>query len=471
MTEIKKMKNFILLSIVLLSITCFYSCQEEVNENYKEEVNNPEFLHRTVKKLTDVIVHDIFSPPVASRIYAYPSIAAYEVMVNKNTGTYNSLAGQLTDLKNVPQPESDLEYCFELASLQAFLRVGETLIFSKDAIQAYRDTIHQTFKDIQMPSKVFENSIAYGEKVGQHILEWSKSDMYAETRTLPKYALTNDESKWEPTPPDFMEGIEPSWNKIRPFVLDSAQQFVPDQPTAFSKDKNSQFYKETLVVLEKGKKLSEEELEAASDEQKEQIAIAKFWDCNPYVSHHKGHVMFATKKITPGGHWINIVSIVARKANSDFMETIEAYALTSIALADGFISCWDEKYRSGLVRPETYINRYIDSTWMPLLQTPPFPEYTSGHSVISSAASVALTSIYGDNFAFDDTSEEEYGLPVRSFTSFYDASAEAAISRLYGGIHYMPAIDNGVAQGKNVGKYIIRELTLKKQPREGISLQ
>lgn len=171
--------------------------------------------------------------------------------------------------------------------------------------------------------------------------------------------------------------------------------------------------------------------------------------------------MFATKKITPGGHWINITAIVTRQAKSDFMETTAAYALTSVALMDGFISCWDEKYRSNLIRPETYINRYIDNNWKPLLQTPPFPEYTSGHSVISSAASVALTSIYGENFAFDDTSEEEYGLPTRSFKSFYAASEEAAVSRLYGGIHYMPAIENGVTQGKNVGNYIIEKIKLK----------
>jgi hypothetical protein len=374
---------------------------------------------------------------------------------------YKSLEGQLTDFKNVPKPIDSKEYCFPLASVQAFLTASKVFIFTEKDITDFENELLAEFKAIKMPRKVYERSIAYGNEMAAHIIEWSKSDMYAETRTYSKYALTDDEGKWEPTPPDFMDGIEPHWREIRPFVLDSAQQFIPVPPTAFSKEKNSLFYKEAMEAYEKGKKYPETQLGSLSDETKENIAIAEFWDCNPFVSHHQGHVMFATKKITPGGHWINITAIVTRQAKSDFMETTAAYALTSVALMDGFISCWDEKYRSNLIRPETYINRYIDNNWKPLLQTPPFPEYTSGHSVISSAASVALTSIYGENFAFDDTSEEEYGLPTRSFKSFYAASEEAAVSRLYGGIHYMPAIENGVTQGKNVGNYIIEKIKLK----------
>ena len=171
--------------------------------------------------------------------------------------------------------------------------------------------------------------------------------------------------------------------------------------------------------------------------------------------------MHATKKITPGGHWIGITSIACRKQKSSMMESATAYAMTSLALADAFISCWDEKYRSNLIRPETVINEYIDEEWLPLLQTPPFPEYTSGHSVISGASAIVLTSLFGDDFEFDDDTEVEYGLPVRSFKSFIHASEEAAISRLYGGIHYMPAIDNGVTQGRALGRYIVDNIKLK----------
>ena len=194
-----------------------------------------------------------------------------------------------------------------------------------------------------------------------------------------------------------------------------------------------------------------------TDEQKE---VASFWDCNPYVSHHRGHAMFATKKITPGGHWIGITKIASKKAELNLMETIHTYSIVSIGLFDAFIVCWDEKWRSILVRPETLINQYIDEDWIPLLQTPPFPEYTSGHSVISRSAANILTFLLGDNFEFLDTTEEVYGLPARRFDSFVQASDEAAISRLWGGIHYMPAITYGVDQGDKVGNFIIENIDL-----------
>jgi hypothetical protein len=155
---------------------------------------------------------------------------------------------------------------------------------------------------------------------------------------------------------------------------------------------------------------------------------------------------------------MEIVGIAARKANASPLTAADAYARTAIALADGFISSWDEKYRSAVIRPETVINKYLDEKWEPLLQTPPFPEYTSGHSVISSAASVVLTEQFGDSFAFTDSSELEYGLPVRAFPSFDSAANEASISRLYGGIHFRRAIEQGQLQGRKVGAHVLARL-------------
>jgi len=168
--------------------------------------------------------------------------------------------------------------------------------------------------------------------------------------------------------------------------------------------------------------------------------------------------MFASKKITPGAHWIGICKIAAQKTNSDFSKTVFAYTKTSIAIADGFISCWDEKYSSNLVRPETLINKFIDADWTPVLQTPPFPEYTSGHSVVSGAAAEVLTDIFGDNFSFEDTTELRFGLPTRSFSSFKNAAKEAAISRIYGGIHYNAAIEEGLTQGIKIGEKVNMKL-------------
>jgi membrane-associated phospholipid phosphatase len=163
------------------------------------------------------------------------------------------------------------------------------------------------------------------------------------------------------------------------------------------------------------------------------------------------------KKISPGGHWMNIVGIAAKKEKLDFDKTVLLHALVSFTLMDAFISCWDEKYRSNRIRPESYINRYIDSKWMPLLQTPPFPEYTSGHSVISTASAEILTYLLGDNFSFTDDSEKMFELEARRFTSFRAAAAEAAISRLYGGIHFRDAIENGQQEGRMLAQKVIEK--------------
>ncbi|MEO0733328.1 MAG: vanadium-dependent haloperoxidase, partial [Bacteroidota bacterium] len=397
------------------------------------------------------IVHDIFSPPQAGRIYAYSSIAGYETMAAGDPGL-SSLAGQIPHFAPAPAPPENVEISYPIAAIAAQLKTGKSLIFSEDKVSRFEDTIFQQIDEIGVPDDILFASIDYGHAVADHVIQWYDGDMYKQTRTFPKYSITNDPSKWQPTPPDYMDGIEPSWNKIRPFALDRADQFKPLPPTEYSEEKDSRWWREVEEVYTALSVGDEAELA-------ERTAIAKFWDCNPYVSHHVGHVMFATKKITPGGHWVNIAAIAARKAEADFAKTTEAYALVSMAMHDAFISCWDEKYRSSLVRPETFINRHLDEDWRPLLQTPPFPEHTSGHSVVSRACAIVLTDLFGDNFAFTDDSEVEYDLPERSYTSFLQASEEAALSRLYGGIHYRPAIDYGVTQGEAVGKHLMGKLT------------
>lgn len=445
MSKISKLSFFILLTL------SFLAC-EQSNPNFQKDAQKADYLHRSMQQLTDVIVHDIFSPPVASRIYAYPSIAAYEIL-SQEQADYNTMVGQLTDLADFPSPNPELEYCHPIAASHAFLEIGKALIFSEQKIVDFQAEIQQEWLALNMPDAVYQRSLEYGKQVAGHILAWANEDNYKETRTFPKYSISEKPEEWKPTPPDYMDGIEPHWNKIRPFVIKSAEQFTPPPPTPFDMDKKSKFYQELMEVY----------TAIEAEDKEDRVAIASFWDCNPYVSHHTGHVKYATKKITPGGHWIGITALVAKQKNLNLMQTSEAYARVAIGLADGFISCWDEKYRSNLIRPETVINEYVDENWLPVLQTPPFPEYTSGHSVISRSAAVILTDLLGDNFSFDDTVEEQYGLPTRSFNSFLEASEEAAISRLYGGIHYRPAIDYGVSQGDQVGKYIVANLETNKK--------
>ncbi len=444
----KAMKNRIsLIAALLLVLT---SCQKK-----QEPVEvTPEEYHASVDKVVEIMIHDIFSPPVASRIFAYSNIAAYEI-VAKGNEDYKSLAGQVTDLKDIPDPSNSDNINYEMAALIAHMDISKRLIFSEEKMESFRDSLYTVWKEKNEP--VFNASKEYGLEVANFVGDWMNKDNYKETRTMPKFSVDSDDpSRWQPTPPAYMNGIEPHWMKIRPFAIDSAQQFKPVPPPEFSMEKDSKFYQEVMEVYEVRKSM------VGKGDKSDEIAIAQFWDCNPYVSVTRGHLMFATKKITPGAHWIGITKIAARKTNADFAKTVYAYTKTSIAIADGFISCWDEKYRSNLIRPETVINEYIDDSWEPVLQTPPFPEYTSGHSVVSGAAAIALTDIFGENFAFDDDTEVAYGLPVRSFKSFNQASDEAALSRMYGGIHYRAAIEVGIKQGRDLGKFIVDKLDMTK---------
>jgi hypothetical protein len=437
---------FVLITSLLMLISC--------NKNTQPIVITAANFHISVDKVSEVMVHDIFSPPVASRVFAYPNIAAYEIVAQQND-TYNSLKGQIEHLESIPKADTTKHINYQLAALIAHMDMSRRLIFSEQRIKTYRDSLYQVWKSKN--ALEFEDSKNYGLEVAEFVSKWMNGDNYNQTRTMSKFRVdSEDEERWQPTPPAYMDGLEPHWSKIRSFVIDSSAQFKPVPPPVFSMDENSDFYKELKEVYDISNKITED------GDESEEVMIAQFWDCNPYVSVTRGHLMFATKKITPGAHWIGITKIACKTEGSDFDRTVFAYSKTSIAIADAFISCWDEKYRSNLVRPETLINNYFDDEWKPILQTPPFPEYTSGHSVVSGAASTILTNIFGDNFSFLDDTETPYGLPIRAFSSFNTAAQEAAISRMYGGIHYRAAVEVGIGQGIKVGNLINDRLEMKK---------
>jgi hypothetical protein len=272
-------------------------------------------------------------------------------------------------------------------------------------------------------------------------MEWVNTDNYLETRNAGDYELKEEIGSWLPTPPDYLDALEPHWSSIRPIFLDSANQFRPINPTKYDLTPGSQFHTELMEVYD-----------VVNNRTDSMETVAKFWDCNPIVMKHQGHITFSEKKLTPGGHWFNIGRMACEKEELNLLETAYVYAGLSIGIFDAFISCWDGKYVTNYIRPVTVIQNHIDPSWSAILVTPNFPEYTSGHSVVSRSASTVLTHFFGDNYAFIDSTEVPYGMPPRSFPSFQAASDEAAISRLYGGIHFAPAIDLGVEQGAQVGQ-------------------
>ncbi|WP_369766106.1 vanadium-dependent haloperoxidase [Flavobacterium sp. WC2429] len=440
-----KTKFFIITSLSLL----FVSCKKE-----KSIIVTPDEYSAAVENVTQIMVHDIFSPPVASRIFVYPNIAAYEIIA-QNSKTYGSLQNQLKGLDSIPKLDPKSGVNIEVAALVAHMDVSKQLVFSEELVEKFRDSLYQKWS--KENEKEFEVSKEYGLKVAARIKKWMDKDNYKETRTMSKFSvLPNVAGRWQPTPPAYMDAIEPHWAEIRTLVLDSASQFKPIPALPFSLDKNSPFFKEVQEVYDISLKMKK------MGDTCNEVKMAQFWDCNPYVSVSQGHMMFAKKKITPGAHWMGITKIACKTSKANFEKTVFAYTETSIGMFEAFISCWDEKFRSNVIRPETVINQKIDENWKPALQTPPFPEYTSGHSVVSTVSSNILTSIFGDNFSFVDDSELQFGLPNRTFKSFNEASKEAAMSRFYGGIHYRAAIENGIVQGKEIADFIVDKLKMKK---------
>jgi membrane-associated phospholipid phosphatase len=343
----------------------------------------------------------------------------------------------------MPEPEKGKSYNYTLAATRAFFTVVHKVVFSLDSLKAYEGTTYEKFKN-SMDEETYNRSIALGDTIGKTVLARAVTDGYLQSRGKPKYLGSNDPGKWRPTPPDYLDGVEWCWNTMKPMVLDSASQFKPVRPPVYSTDTNSVFMKEVKEVYSIGKNLTDEEK-----------TIAKYWDDNPFVIEHSGHMMFGNKKITPGGHWMGIAAIAAKETKADALKVAKGYALTAIALYDAFISCWDEKYRSSVVRPVTVINELMDKGWVPFLQTPPFPEYSSGHSTITASAATVLSNMYGDKFAFQDTSDLRYIGMQRHFNSLQEAAAEASISRVYGGIHYRNGVNAGAEGGKKVGQLIV----------------
>ena len=347
----------------------------------------------------------------------------------------------------MPQPDPAKKYDFNLAATEAFFKVTRNVkVFSVDSLTGYENKIHENFKQ-QLDEATYQNSISFGDTIAAVVLARAKNDGYFKSRGKAKYLGSEEPGKWRPTPPDYADGVEWCWNTMQPMVLDSASQFKPNTPPKYDPKPGSVFYGMMKEVYDINKNLTEE-----------QKTIARYWDDNPFVIEHAGHMMFGNKKITPGGHWIGIAAQIIQQEKADPVKAAQTFAITAIALYDGFISCWDEKYRSSYVRPVTVIKELLDKTWMPFLQTPPFPEYTSGHSTITASAATVLTKLYGDKLNFTDSSDYHYIGMKRNFKSLQEAAAECSISRVYGGIHYVLSVNTGAEAGKKVGGLVVKKL-------------
>lgn len=380
-----------------------------------------------------------YSPPVASRAFAYIGVTAYEAIASGRSDM-STLAGQLNALKPLPSRESGATYD-DAVVLDAALAISLDTFFShtgpagQHVLKKMTERMRKRTSE-GMPEDVVARSRDYGLAVADAVLEWSKTDGGADVENM-GFPLQMDLKKgpgsWVPTSLIRMQQLPllPAWGKNRPFAMPAGSSCGLPDPPAYSEDKGSAFYREAEEVYTI--------VNALTPEQK---TIARFWSDDPMLSP------------TPPGHWLNIALIVLNKEKADLPTRLDTLARLGIAVADAFIGCWDAKFKFNLIRPVSYIKRVMDPKWEALLITPPFPEYPSGHSTQSGAAAAVLASIFGEDYVFEDSTHEKDGLAPRRFTGFRQAAEEAALSRLYGGIHFRSAIEQGLKQGECIGRYV-----------------
>ncbi|MFN0178900.1 MAG: vanadium-dependent haloperoxidase [Gemmatimonadales bacterium] len=449
----------------------------------------PRFVAELMQNQYGLIRSERISPPVASRITAYASVALFEG-VAAGSATLRSLAGQLAGFDSLPTPETIARHDPQLVGLAAQRTVLDSLYReglpqTKAAIASLFDSLWTNRAGQGIDAATAERSRAYGLRIGLAVVAWAGTDGFDTTRTKPwtppvgpQYwvnssgadefvsqnqsaardfvALDNPSASLRPgqasersllvTRPKpasttTVRGInpvgatEPWWGSLRTFGLTRGDECPIEAPAPYSVERNSAFYREAMATYDAGKNL---------DDEKHQIVL--YWADNPGQSG------------TPTGHWLSIGSQMVSQLGLDADRAAELFVLASLAQADAFIAAWRVKYETMVVRPNTYINRLIDPKWETDIITPPFPEYPSGHSVQSGAASAVMTKLLGDKVAFDDSTNLAIGHPVRRFDSFFDAADEAAMSRLYGGIHYPMAITHGNAMGRCIGERVVTRL-------------
>jgi hypothetical protein len=379
-----------------------------------------------------------FTPPVASRAFAYLGITLYESVVD-GSPRHRSVTGLLPGLRRSPRGDRG-EMCWPVAANAALAAIMRSLFPTTSAAsQAAIDILESSIGigwQHRVPRAVYARSVSHGRAVASHVFAWSASDGGHEgfLRNFPgDYRPPAGPGLWVPTPTAFLPALQPTWGENRCFVIADGAAIGSGPPTPYSHTPGSSFYAEALEVYD-----------AVNAHMPEWQAIATFWSDDPGATS------------TPPGHSVSIATQVLRREQASLMAAAETYARLGMAVADAFIACWNDKYVYNLLRPVTFLQAHVDQGWLPQLITPPFPEHPSGHSVQSGAAFTVLTELFGEGYGFTDHTHDDRGIPPRRFRSFGHAAHEAAISRLYGGIHFRPAIELGLAQGRRIGRAACR---------------
>ncbi len=400
--------------------------------------------------LNEAIIQDGFSPPVSSRIYAYVNLAAYEAY-HYNHPDKLELDGVLNDFHPDYNFSSEQKIDEEFAAFTAFYQTAYGLVYRDYLVDSLIVSQKKYYKS-KLDGKVYRNSEDLGKSVAREILSYAKTDNYLATRSYPLYELSEKPGAWEPTPPYYNTPIEPFWGNVKPFLIENLDSFKAPEHIEFDSIKGSPFFDLNYDVYQRVMQAT-----------KEQKAIAMYWDGDPMPAYRLKRVVISRRQLNPVGHWLALSKALNNVTGKTESQAIEIYMRCALTTADAMIVGWKNKYAYDLIRPHTYINRYIDAKWDPVLVTPAFPEYPSGHSMISGSCGATLIHFFGDSIAFVDSSQIKFSHESRTYNSVSEAINECAQSRIFGGVHYAPAVEEGVQLGRKIAELHIRKLHRKMQ--------
>lgn len=438
--KINVIKAFLMLSLLV-----------NAHNNFAQKLKIPAEFDMNIPKnyvrLINIFVMKTgIAPTNAARIHGYVGLTLYEA-INAGSLQYQSLTKQLNGLENPPVTTEPL--LWDVVADEAMYTVTDSLFSYLYSTIAEYNYVRKALDTLQTGNKnyfrtryknpeLMDKSVKFGRLMANHIYQYSKTD--GGHRTSMEETVARDYthyecpkgSSWDDTKTKARISIQPTWGKNRTFIKDIHARTKPADPILFSKEPNSDFYKQAMEVYEISRELTFE-----------QRLIAEYWKDD------------ATVTYTPAGHTIHILVNALEKEKASLDKFAYAYAKTSIALNDAFVCCWETKYTTNCIRPITYIQEVIDKRFKPSFITPAFPEYTSGHSAQWGASAEILTSIFGNEYAFtDQTDYLRDKLVPRQFKSFNEAAQEASMSRMYGGIHFRQACEVGLEQGKRIGRNV-----------------
>lgn len=387
--------------------------------------------------MLDAIKATSANPPRASRAMAMMSTAVFDAV--------NSVNPQYTPYRVLGATSAGTSQ--EAAAITAAHSVL-TQVFTApaqiNAFNALRDSQLALIPDGQSKT----DGIALGALCATDMISWRSGD---NSNAVVPYTEPVAPGVWRPTPAGNAPALLPGWGDVTPFGINNGAQFRPAGPVLMDSPAYAAQVEQVRVLGAIDAEVADRDSNGLPDRTADQTEIARFWAQGGGTS-------------TPPGMWNQIAQAITESAGSSLLDTARTFALVNIATADAGIAAWDAKYEFNTWRPITAIREADtdgnpatspEAGWTPLLVTPPFPSYISGHSTFSSAAAAVLAALFGDETSFTIGSD---GLPMvtRSFDSFSEAAAEAGISRIYGGIHYADDNLDGLSTGRNIGLWAHR---------------